>query len=79
MPKLLLLPHLNLLSQVINHVVQKVMESGTRKAKGSRTVSLFLSHKLRRLRYGFEYGVLEVKNHLEKLLFSDIVSTVMIV
>lgn len=58
---------------------KKVLESGSRKAKGSRTVSLFLSDKLRRLRYGFEYGVLEVKKHLEKLLFSDIVSTVMIV
>ncbi|XP_021754155.1 DNA-directed RNA polymerase IV subunit 1-like [Chenopodium quinoa] len=57
---------------------KKVMESGSRKAKGSRTVSLFLSQKLRRLRYGSEYGVLEIKNHLEKLLFSDIVSTVMI-
>ena len=28
--------------------------------------------------YGFEYGALEVKNRLERLLFSDIVSTVMI-
>lgn len=57
---------------------KKVMESGSRKRKGHRTVSLFLSDKLQRLRYGYEYGALEVKNHLEKLLFSDIVSTVMI-
>jgi hypothetical protein len=28
--------------------------------------------------YGFEYGALEVKNHLQRLIFSDIVSTVMI-
>lgn len=58
---------------------KKVLESGSRKSKGCRTASLYLSDKLRRLRYGFEYGALEVKNHLEKLLFSDIVSTVMIV
>jgi len=59
--------------------MQKVLESGSRKSKGCRTASLYLSRKLRRLRYGFEYGALEVKNHLEKLLFSDIVSMVMIV
>ena len=60
-------------------VSQKVMESGSRRRKGSTTVSLFLSDRLRKLRYGYEYGALEVKNHLEKVLFSDIVSTVMIV
>ncbi|XP_057524098.1 DNA-directed RNA polymerase IV subunit 1 [Amaranthus tricolor] len=58
---------------------KKVMESGSRRRKGSTTVSLFLSDRLRKLRYGYEYGALEVKNHLEKVLFSDIVSTVMIV
>lgn len=28
--------------------------------------------------HGFEYGALEVKNHLERLMFSNIVSTVTI-
>lgn len=58
--------------------MQKVLESGSRKSKG-RAISLFLSDKLKRLHYGPEYGALEVKNHLEKLYFSDIVSTIMIV
>lgn len=57
---------------------KKVLESGSRKSKG-RAISLFLSDKLKRLHYGPEYGALEVKNHLEKLYFSDIVSTIMIV
>ncbi|KAH9612168.1 hypothetical protein KSS87_008471 [Heliosperma pusillum] len=57
---------------------KKTLESGSRKRTGRKTVSLFLADKLRRVRYGFEYGALEVKNHLEKLLFSDIVSKVLI-
>ncbi|KAK9668219.1 hypothetical protein RND81_13G042300 [Saponaria officinalis] len=58
---------------------KKVLESGSRKRTKCKTVSLFLANKLRRFRYGFEYGALEVKNHLEKLLFSDIVTTVLII
>ncbi|RVX09056.1 DNA-directed RNA polymerase IV subunit 1 [Vitis vinifera] len=58
---------------------QRVLECGLRKSTADRTVSLFLSKKLEKRKHGFEYGALEVKNHLEKLLFSDIVSTVMIV
>ncbi|KAL2902304.1 DNA-directed RNA polymerase IV subunit 1 [Bienertia sinuspersici] len=58
---------------------KKVLESGSRKSKGSCTVSLYFSNKLKRLRYGFEYAALQVKNHLEKLLFYDIVSTVLII
>ncbi|XP_074264846.1 DNA-directed RNA polymerase IV subunit 1-like [Silene latifolia] len=57
---------------------KKTLESGSRKRTGRKTVSLFLADKLRRVRYGFEYGALEVKNHLEKLLFSDTVSKVLI-
>lgn len=41
-------------------------------------MSLYLSEKLGRKRHGFEYGALEVKDHLEGIIFSDIVSTVMI-
>ncbi|GMH29806.1 hypothetical protein Nepgr_031649 [Nepenthes gracilis] len=58
--------------------LKKVLESGLRKSNASKTVSLFLSNKLVRIRYGFEYAALEVKNHLERLLFSDIVSEVLI-
>jgi DNA-directed RNA polymerase-4 subunit 1 len=57
---------------------QNVLESGSKKRKADRTMSMFLSKKLGRRRHGLEYGALEVKNHLERLLFSDIVSTVMI-
>lgn len=59
--------------------LKRVLECGLRKSTADRTVSLFLSKKLEKRKHGFEYGALEVKNHLEKLLFSDIVSTVMIV
>lgn len=54
------------------------MECGLRKSSSNQTVSLFLSEKLGRHRHGFEYGALEVKNHLERLNFSEIVSTAMI-
>lgn len=57
---------------------QKVLESGVRKRSGDKTASLFLSKKLGRRAYGFEYGALEVKSHLERVLFSDLVSAVMI-
>lgn len=59
-------------------IVQNILECGSKKSSAKQTVSLFLSEKLRRHRHGFEYGALEVKNHLEGLAFSDIVSTVMI-
>ncbi|GAV79426.1 RNA_pol_Rpb1_2 domain-containing protein/RNA_pol_Rpb1_3 domain-containing protein/RNA_pol_Rpb1_1 domain-containing protein/RNA_pol_Rpb1_4 domain-containing protein/DUF3223 domain-containing protein, partial [Cephalotus follicularis] len=58
--------------------LKKVLECGSKKSTGNQTVSLFLSEKLRRQRHGFEYGALEVKNHLERLLFAEAVSTVLI-
>ncbi|CAH9055149.1 unnamed protein product [Cuscuta europaea] len=58
--------------------LKQVLESGARKSSGEKTASLFLSKMLGRWIYGFEYGALEVKNHLERLLFSDLVSEVMI-
>ncbi|XP_043718308.1 DNA-directed RNA polymerase IV subunit 1 [Telopea speciosissima] len=59
--------------------LKKVLECGPRKGMVDRTISLFLSNKLRRWNYGLEYGALEVKSHLEAVLFSDVVSTAMIV
>ncbi|XP_012574546.1 DNA-directed RNA polymerase IV subunit 1 isoform X2 [Cicer arietinum] len=56
-----------------------VLECGSRKRGGDQTVSLFLSEKIGKQRNGFEYAALEVKNYLERLMFSDIVSTVMII
>ncbi|XP_059661700.1 DNA-directed RNA polymerase IV subunit 1 [Cornus florida] len=58
--------------------LKKTLECGVKKISGDKTASLFLSKKLGRWTYGFEYGALEIQNHLERLLFSDIVSTVMI-
>uniref|UniRef100_J3M0K5 DNA-directed RNA polymerase subunit n=1 Tax=Oryza brachyantha TaxID=4533 RepID=J3M0K5_ORYBR len=50
--------------------------------KGTNSVDhtglLFLSKHLRKYRYGFEYASLEVKDHLERVDFSDLVDTVMI-
>ncbi|KAK7317076.1 hypothetical protein RJT34_01003 [Clitoria ternatea] len=59
--------------------LKNVLECGSRKKTGDQTVSLFLSKKLRKQRHGFEYAALEVKNYLERLLFSSIVSTLMII
>lgn len=59
-------------------IMQKVLESGSRKRSANKTMLIYLSEKLGRQRHGFEYGALEIKNHLERLLFSEIVSTVMI-
>ena len=59
--------------------LKNVLECGSRKRNGDQTVSLFLSEKLGKQRHGFEYAALEVKNYLERLLFSNIVSTVMII
>ncbi|PON67609.1 DNA-directed RNA pol I, largest subunit [Trema orientale] len=59
--------------------LKNALECGSRKSKARQTMSLYLSERLRRQRHGFEYGALEVKNHLEGLTFSNIVSTVMII
>ncbi|KAG6685152.1 hypothetical protein I3842_12G097800 [Carya illinoinensis] len=59
--------------------LKKVLESGTRKRSANKTMSIYLSEKLGRQRHGFEYGALEIKNLLERLIFSEIVSTVMII
>ncbi|XP_075476606.1 DNA-directed RNA polymerase IV subunit 1 isoform X1 [Primulina tabacum] len=58
--------------------IKKVFECGVKKSRGNKSASLFLSRRLGRWVNGFEYGALEVKNHLERLYFSDIVSEVRI-
>ncbi|OVA16149.1 RNA polymerase [Macleaya cordata] len=59
--------------------LKKVLVSGRRKATAGQTISLFLSKKLERWNYGSEYGAIQVKNHLERVFFSDVISYVMIV
>ncbi|KAG2375709.1 DNA-directed RNA polymerase IV subunit 1 DNA-directed RNA polymerase D subunit 1 [Vigna angularis] len=59
--------------------LKNVLECGSRKKKGDQSVTLFLSEKVGKQRHGFEYAALEVKNYLERLFFSKIVSTVMII
>ncbi|RYQ79818.1 hypothetical protein Ahy_Scaffold1g106629 isoform A [Arachis hypogaea] len=59
--------------------LKSVLECGSKKKSGDQTVSLFLSAKFRDRRYGFEYAAFDVKNYLERIMFSDIVSTVMII
>ncbi|WCJ19100.1 DNA-directed RNA polymerase IV subunit 1 [Euphorbia peplus] len=54
--------------------LKSVMECGSKKSNAHKSMSLFLSEKLGRQRHGFEYGALEVQDHLETLLFSDIVA-----
>ena len=59
---------------------QKALECGSGKSKvgQSTTMSLYLSGKLKRQRHGFEYAALEIKNYLEGLILSDVVSAIMI-
>ncbi|KAE8710817.1 Phosphoenolpyruvate carboxylase-related kinase 1 isoform 1 [Hibiscus syriacus] len=57
----------------------RVLECGSKRSNADQTMSLFLSGKLGRRRHGQEYGALEVKNHLERLIFKDIVSTCSII
>lgn len=59
--------------------LKRVLEFGRKETSGDRTISLFLSKKLRRWNYGFEYAAIEVKNHLERVLLSDVVTTTLIV
>ncbi|KAL6550065.1 hypothetical protein OROMI_020553 [Orobanche minor] len=58
--------------------MQKVLDCGVRRNTGSKSASLFLAKRLRRWANGFEYGALEVKDHLESLIFSEVVSEVKI-
>ncbi|XP_062074186.1 DNA-directed RNA polymerase IV subunit 1 isoform X2 [Humulus lupulus] len=59
--------------------IKNALECGSRKSKASQTMSLHLSKRLGRQMHGFEYGALEIKNYLERLKFSNIVSTAMII
>ncbi|GFP97753.1 DNA-directed RNA polymerase iv subunit 1 [Phtheirospermum japonicum] len=58
--------------------LKKVLECGVKRNTGFKSASLFLSKRLGRWANGFEYGALEVKDHLECLIFSDVVSKVKI-
>ncbi|WJX62674.1 DNA-directed RNA polymerase [Trifolium repens] len=59
--------------------LKNVLECGSRKRGGDQTLSLYLSETIGKKKNGLEYAALEVKNYLERLMFSDIVSTVMII
>lgn len=60
-------------------ILQRVFECGLKnRSAAGQTISLYLSKRIGKRRHGFEYGALEVKNHLERLLFSDIVWTTLI-
>ncbi|KAK4435256.1 DNA-directed RNA polymerase IV subunit [Sesamum alatum] len=58
--------------------LKKVLECGVKRSTGCKSASLFLSTRLGRWANGSEYGALEVKDHLESVFFSDIVSEVRI-
>ncbi|XP_020572389.1 DNA-directed RNA polymerase IV subunit 1 isoform X2 [Phalaenopsis equestris] len=55
-----------------------LLERSTGTISGVHTASLFLSNKLRRLRYGFEHAALVVKSQLGHVLFAEIVRTITI-
>ncbi|KAL1141298.1 hypothetical protein V6Z11_A11G019600 [Gossypium hirsutum] len=56
----------------------RVLECGSRRRNSDQIMTLFFSDKLGKGRHCFEYAALEIKNYLERLIFSDIVSTVLI-
>lgn len=58
--------------------LKKALECGSKSKSGDKTATLFLSKKLGRKMYGFEYAALEIRSYLEGLTFSAIVSSVMI-
>ncbi|XP_022143512.1 DNA-directed RNA polymerase IV subunit 1 isoform X2 [Momordica charantia] len=59
--------------------LKRVLECGSKRNCNKQTFSLFLSEKLAKRSYGFEYGALGVKSHLERVMLKDIVSSVMII
>ncbi|URE25024.1 DNA-directed RNA polymerase [Musa troglodytarum] len=58
--------------------LKMVLECCKSNASTNHTALLFLSKRLHGWRYGFEYGALEVKNHLERVCFFNLIVTVMI-
>ncbi|CAN7120439.1 DNA-directed RNA polymerase IV subunit 1 [Brassica rapa] len=59
--------------------LKNVLECGSTKGLKEQTMSLYLSETLSKKKHGFEFGALDIKSHLEKLSFSEIVSTSMII
>uniref|UniRef100_A0A0E0M4C3 DNA-directed RNA polymerase subunit n=1 Tax=Oryza punctata TaxID=4537 RepID=A0A0E0M4C3_ORYPU len=55
--------------------LQEVLKCHKGTKSAVHTGLLFLSKHLRKYRYGFEYASLEVKDHLERVDFSDLVDT----
>ncbi|KAJ1272495.1 hypothetical protein BS78_06G206000 [Paspalum vaginatum] len=58
--------------------LQEVFKCHKATNSGAHAGLLFLSKHLKKYRYGLEYAALEVKNHLERVNFSDLVETIMI-
>ncbi|WOL10016.1 hypothetical protein Cni_G18770 [Canna indica] len=58
--------------------LKAVLECCKANSSTNHAALFFLAKPLKGWRYGFEYGALEVKNHLERVFFSDLVSTVKI-
>ncbi|XP_066348973.1 DNA-directed RNA polymerase IV subunit 1-like isoform X2 [Miscanthus floridulus] len=59
--------------------LQEVFKCHKATNSGDHIGLLFLSRHLKKYRYGLEYASLEVKNHLERVNFSDLVETIMII
>lgn len=58
--------------------MQEVFKCHKASNSGDHVGLLFLSKNSKKYRYGVEYASLEVKNHLERVNFSDLVETIMI-
>ncbi|XP_074583265.1 DNA-directed RNA polymerase IV subunit 1 isoform X1 [Curcuma longa] len=57
---------------------KRVLECNKANSSVKQVALLFLSKRLQDWRYGFEYGAIEVKNHLERVSFYELVDTVLI-
>ena len=63
---------------IFKFAMQEVFKCHKATNSGDHNGLLFLSRHLKKYRYGLEYASLEVKNHLERVNFSDLVETIMI-
>ncbi|CAN6485010.1 unnamed protein product [Victoria cruziana] len=57
---------------------KKALECGSKSTGTSSTVSLYLSEELGQWKYGYEYGALEIKRQLERVILSDVTDIVLV-
>ncbi|XP_049931736.1 DNA-directed RNA polymerase IV subunit 1 isoform X2 [Nymphaea colorata] len=57
---------------------KEALECGSKSTGTSSTASLYLSEELGQWKYGYEYGAMEIKRHLERVILSDVVDNILV-